>query len=136
MSDCVFCKIVLGEIFSFKVFESENAFAFLDINPASKGHSLVVPKKHFENFEDVSEQVLKELILSVQRTAKAVKKAVGCSGFNIFVSNGKSAGQVIFHLHFHIVPRFENDSVGLNWNTVSFAEKELEQLALKIKNQF
>ncbi len=130
--ECIFCKIVRGEIPSKKVFEGRGVIAFLDINPASKGHTLVIPKKHFENFLDISEEDLKELIVSAQKIAKAVQKATASEGFNIHVSTGKAAGQVVFHLHIHIVPRTSNDNVGLKWTHVSYAEGEAQELLEKI----
>jgi len=132
MPDCIFCKIVEGSIPSAKVFESESVLAFLDISPASKGHTLVVPKKHYENFSAVPEKELKELMGAVQKISKAVVSATGKESFNIHVSNGRPAGQVIFHLHIHIIPRSENDSVGLVWSHTEYGENEAGELARKI----
>ena len=130
--ECIFCKIVRGEIPSAKVFEDQRVFAFLDINPASKGHTLVIPKKHFENFLVIPEKELKELIASTQKIAKAVQKATASEGFNIHVSHGKAAGQVVFHLHIHIIPRNSSDNVGLKWPHVEYSEGEAKKLAEKI----
>ena len=136
MDDCIFCKIVKGEIPSTKLIETEHAFAFLDINPASKGHSLVIPKKHFTDFEEIPSEELSELIKMVQKVAIAVKKSLNAEGFNIHVSNGKTAGQVVFHLHFHIIPRSTGDSIGLTWTHKEYSEGEVLKVAEKIKKLF
>ena len=107
--NCIFCKIISNEIPSQKIFEDGNTFAFLDINPASKGHVLVIPKKHYETLVDVPEEELKQLIVSVKKIAQAILKATKASGFNVLQNNGKVAGQLVNHIHFHVIPRFEND---------------------------
>lgn len=109
MTDCVFCKIVAGEIPAQKVAESTNFIAMLDIAPASIGHTLVIPKKHSTNLLDLPEYTGNELIEFVQRVATAVISATGDDGFNLVLNNGKSAGQVVFHTHFHIIPRKMGD---------------------------
>jgi histidine triad (HIT) family protein len=131
MVECVFCKIVRGEVPSTKLFEDETKMAFLDIFPAAKGHALVIPKKHFESFLEVPREELKELIVLVQDLAKKIVKAVNAEGFNVYQSNGVVAGQTINHMHFHIIPRFKGDGLPLKWKQSKPEKPELEAL----KNQ-
>lgn len=131
MEDCIFCKIVKGEIPCSKVYEDENIFAFLDIAPVHKGHTLVIPKKHFETILDIPEQELKELILAVKKVAIAVEKGVDADGFVVTMSNKKAAGQVVPHAHFHIIPRFEDDGLK-HWPKIEYKEGELEEYKNKI----
>ena len=113
MEDCIFCKIVKGEVDSYKIFENEKAIACLDLGPIARGHTLVIPKGHFENIYDIPEQDLKDVILAVKATAKILKEKLSPTGINLLQRNGSGAGQEVMHLHFHLVPRFGNDSVAL-----------------------
>lgn len=107
--DCLFCKIITGEIPSEKVYEDERSFAFLDIKPINPGHTLLVPKKHFANIYETPDDVLVGLAPTVKKLSIAVKKAVKADGVIVSMNNEPAAGQVIFHAHIHIVPRFKND---------------------------
>ena len=133
--NCIFCKIISNEIPSQKIFEDENTFAFLDINPASKGHALVIPKKHYETLVDVPEEELKQLIVSVKKIAQAILKATKASGFNVLQNNGKVAGQLVNHIHFHVIPRFENDSIKFSIASNQEDVSELEKTAELIKKE-
>ena len=114
MENCIFCKIAGGKILSAKIYEDKNTIAFLDIAPISSGHSLVVPKKHSVNLLDIDEEDAVETMKTVRKIAKAVSKANNNCDVNIEMNNGKNAGQVVFHTHIHVIPRFEND--GHDWN--------------------
>jgi histidine triad (HIT) family protein len=135
MQDCVFCRIVKGEIPSARIFESNSAIAFLDVAPAAKGHALVIPKKHFETLFDVPEKDLREIIVAVKNVASAVVDAAEADGFNIIQSNGVSAGQVIPHVHFHIIPRKQGDELSFEWGHIELDKEELEALREKVKNR-
>lgn len=111
MSDCLFCKIIDKSIPSTGVYEDENVYAFLDIKPVNPGHVLVVPKKHSDGFHDADPEVLKSWIVTTQKIAKAVTAALQTDGFNLELNNGAIAGQVIPHLHLHIVPRRPDDGL-------------------------
>lgn len=111
--NCLFCKIVEGVVPSFKIYEDEQALAFLDINPFEEGHCLVIPKYHAETLPDLPEDVFVGFSHAIHRTAKLVKEKLGSDGFNVLQSNGKCATQVIPHVHFHIIPRWNNRP--LNW---------------------
>ncbi|MFH1129651.1 MAG: HIT family protein [Patescibacteria group bacterium] len=136
MTDCIFCKIVKGEIPSFKVFENDKVFCFLDINPLTRGHALVIPKNHVENVFDVSEEDLKEIIIVVKNLSEKMKKVWGIEGVNIMNASGKASEQSVFHLHFHIVPRRTEDGLEMNkwWGSKNYKAdfEELKQLAEKI----
>jgi len=113
MEDCIFCKIVEGKVESYKIFENEKAIACLDLGPIARGHTLVISKGHFENIYDIPEQDLKDVILAVKATADILKEKLNPTGINLLQRNGRGAGQEIKHLHFHLIPRFDNDSVAL-----------------------
>lgn len=135
MSDCIFCKIISGEIPGNKIAENDLAIAFLDIAPLNKGHSLVIPKKHFENIEDIEEEDLKAVIALTKKVANSVKKAVRADGINLYQCNEPAAQQVVMHYHMHIIPRFEGDDLGFAWNTKEFSEKETTELLERIKKE-
>lgn len=107
---CIFCKIIDAEIPCFKLYEDDLVIAYLDINPFTLGHTLVVPKKHSEGLLDTDPTVLAEIIKRVQHIAAHLKTALPCDGFNVLQNNGECAGQTVHHLHFHIVPRYNNDA--------------------------
>ena len=107
MTDCIFCKIMAGEIPCTKVYEDDNIFAFLDISPVYKGHTLVIPKIHCASINDIEEEVLHKWMSGVQKVAKAVQSGTGVKGVNLIMNNGSTAGQIVFHAHMHIIPRAE-----------------------------
>jgi histidine triad (HIT) family protein len=111
--DCIFCKIVKNEIPSYKVFENEHVLAFLDIAPASPGHTLVIPKKHWQNMEDIPEDELQNLILGVKTIGKLLKEKLNIVGYNVLTNNDPVAGQIVPHIHWHIIPRAQDDGLRL-----------------------
>lgn len=134
MTDCLFCKIVAKEIPSAVVYEDDAVVAFLDIKPVNPGHTLVVPKTHSDGFHDADPETLKKLILVTQKIANAVASAMGTTGFNLEENNGAIAGQVIPHLHFHIVPRRPDDGLK-HWPGTAYAEGEPAKVAALIKER-
>jgi histidine triad (HIT) family protein len=131
MEDCIFCKIVKGEIPSYKIYEDDLVFAFLDINPTSLGHTLIVPKKHNKDIFDIEEEYLKRIILVSKKIAQRMKEVIDCDGVNIFNNSGSSAGQIIFHCHFHVIPRKTGDNV--DFKSIKVSNEELEEVANKLK---
>ncbi|MEE3467385.1 MAG: HIT family protein [Eubacterium sp.] len=115
MSDCIFCKIIAGEIPSTTVYEDADVKAILDVNPAAKGHVIVLPKAHAENVFEISDEDLSKAICVAKRIAAALKKTYNCDGVNILQNNGEAAGQTVFHLHIHVIPRFVGDTVSIGW---------------------
>jgi histidine triad (HIT) family protein len=132
--DCIFCKIISGEIPSYKIYEDEKSLAFLDIGPVSHGHALIVPKKHYTNFEEISEEDLCHVIMTVKKIGKAIKESLSIEGYNVTVNNDPIAGQIVPHLHFHIIPRVEGDGLKL-WAGGEYKEGEALTVAEKIKKQ-
>ena len=132
--DCVFCKIINGEIPANKIYEDDKVLAFLDINPVNPGHTLVIPKKHSENLIDTADEDLCAIIKAVKKIAPAIVKTVEAGGFNLGVNNGAAAGQLVNHLHFHIMPRSDNDGLEL-WPGRPYEEGQAKQIAEKIKKE-
>ncbi len=134
MVDCIFCKIVQGEIPVVKLMEDKLNLAFLDARPRSPGHTLVIPKKHYEKLEDMPEEEAKEFFGFMHKLTKAVPGAVNAQGFNLGVNNGKAAGQEVMHVHFNIIPRFEEDQGSPIQGLVQVEVKEdPKEIAKRIK---
>ncbi len=110
-NNCIFCAIAAGEIPSFKIYEDEFVLAYLDINPFTEGHTLVIPKTHAEGLLDADDALLATVIARVKKVAAHIKTALPCDGFNILQNNGEAAGQSVKHLHFHIVPRYGKEPI-------------------------
>lgn len=130
--NCVFCKIVAGEIPAAKVYEDEDTLAFLDIRPINQGHTLLITKRHFPNFLETPAEVISSLIPKLQKVARAVKKGTDADGVNISVNNDRAAGQLVFHTHFHIIPRFFDDGLK-HWGQRQYNNGEIEKVAANIK---
>ena len=131
MDGCVFCKIVKGKIPSAKVYEDDKILAFLDIGPVNKGHTLVIPKQHYETMLDLPDKLLKEMIIAVKKMVQAIKEGVNADGVNLLMSNYKAAGQVVPHAHFHILPRFSNDGLK-HWPQGKYLGEEMNRIKEKI----
>ena len=132
--NCIFCKIVRGDIPCFKVYEDNYTLAFLDIAPVRPGHVLVIPKFHFTNLDDVDEVMLASMVRTAQRVGVAMKKALGTKGYNIIINNGSVAGQLIDHCHIHLIPRQEKDGLA-PWPQGKYADGEASKIAAKIKDK-
>lgn len=135
MENCLFCKIINGEIPSTKVYEDEHVFAFMDIMPLSKGHTLLIPKQHCKDLFEMPEEVAGNLYKAAPKVANAIKNAFNPIGLNTVNNNGAAAGQTVFHFHLHLIPRY-NDTEGLNvqWNAKNGDLVEIAQVAEQIKN--
>ncbi len=131
--DDIFLKIIRGEVPSAKIYEDEHTFAFLDIRPANKGHTLVVPKTHARNVFDIDAETFAHMARSAQRVARALKDVLGAPGVNITMNNESAAGQDVFHAHMHVIPRFEDDHVFARAPHVHYGEGEMEEVAAKIR---
>lgn len=130
--DCIFCKIIASEIPSYKVYEDEKVYAFLDIAPVNYGHILVVPKKHAANLEEVEVSELEPLMKAVKMLGAAIIKSSVAEGYNVVVNNNAVAGQIVSHLHFHIIPRNGDDGLSA-WPGGKYADGEAEEVLNKIK---
>lgn len=128
--DCVFCKIIAGELPSAKVFENDDVYAFLDLGQVTKGHTLVIPKAHQKDIYDLTEDVAGKLFSVVPKIARAVKKQFQPVGINLLNNNEKAAMQTVFHYHIHIIPRYGNDDgFGLKWETHETSQEDMKQIA-------
>jgi len=130
--DCIFCKIVKGEITCAKVYENHRYIAFLDTGPVNPGHTLVIPKEHYEDLLNTPDNVLDGMLNDSKKIAKAVLQAVGADGFNLGINVGKTSGQLVSHLHIHIMPRFPNDGHHL-FKQGKYAEGEMQKVANRIR---
>jgi histidine triad (HIT) family protein len=135
MAGCVFCKIVAGEIPAAKLVEAESVTSFLDVNPVNLGHALIVPKRHLMSLLDLTDEELQAAILVARRVAAAVRGATGSSAFNILQNDGRAAGQVVEHVHFHVIPRHHSDGFAFGWRQLSYKEGELSALLQAIKKR-
>lgn len=134
-TDCIFCKIINGEIPSAKVYEDEDVYAFLDISQNTKGHTLVIPKEHSKNIYETDEKVAAKVFSQVPKIANAIREAFQPAGINILNNNEAPAGQSVFHLHLHLIPRYdETDGFGLKWITHEddYSGEDLADLAKAI----
>ena len=132
--DCIFCKLIKKEIKTKIIYEDSKTFAFLDVRPASHkgGHTLVIPKKHYELLTDIPKPELSALIETVKKVTKALLKFA--DGVNVLQNNKPAAGQAIFHAHFHLIPRYKNDKIIIEkWAPHSYKEGEMEKVGNKIK---
>ena len=132
--DCIFCKIANGEIPSTTIYEDDEFRAILDISPAAKGHTLILPKNHYDNAYEMDCEAAAKVFPLAAKIAKAMKQAMGCDGVNILQNNEEAAGQTVFHFHTHIIPRYADDSVNVNWKPLETESAEQEQIAQKIKS--
>jgi len=135
--DCLFCKIAAGEIPSTKVFEDQTVLAFMDINPLSQGHLLVIPKEHFPTVYEIEPQALTAVFQTARRLAQALKKALDMPGLNLIQSNGRAASQVIDHFHLHLIPRWPGDALAqaMAWELKPGKMEEIGATAERIKNE-
>lgn len=132
---CIFCKIVKGDIPSTRVYEDDDVLAFMDIGPIVKGHTLVIPKTHYDPITQAPDDVLAKVIAVVKKIADAQMKGLKADGINIHQSNGATAGQQVPHLHFHVIPRFADDGHRWNWAAKAYENPaEMQKLATLIKS--
>jgi len=139
-SECIFCKIAAGELSSAKVYEDTDIIAFLDIAPVVKGHTLVVPRKHFSLITDTPPDLLAKAIKVARRIAVAQVAALNADGLNVTQANGEIAGQVVPHIHFHVIPRFEKDGPPPQWQQGEYSSPEeihsiAERLRLAVEDE-
>jgi histidine triad (HIT) family protein len=137
MGDCIFCKIINGEIPSAKVFENEHVYAFLDISQVTKGHTLVVPKVHKENIYELTPVIASKVFEVVPQIANSIKNNFQPEGLNLLNNNGEKAGQSVFHYHMHIIPRYgKGDGFGAVWkpHTDEYTPEQLNEIATSIKD--
>ncbi len=130
--ECIFCKIASGVAPSFKIYEDEHSLAFMDINPYNEGHSLAIPKAHFNNLLDVSADAMAATINAAQRAAQAIEKTMSPDGINLIQANGPGAAQSVMHFHIHVLPRKFGDEAPINWGLRPGNQAVIAELAEKL----
>ncbi len=133
MPDCIFCKIIEGEVPAAKLIETDKVVSFLDIHPVNPGHALVVPKRHVASFLDLQQDELHTTIFIAKRVAGAVTEATDSPAFNILQNTGEAAGQLIGHVHVHVIPRKPDDGFSLGWRQLEYEEGQMEALQARIE---
>ena len=133
MGDCIFCKIAKGSIPSKTVYEDSHFRVFMDVNPATDGHCLIIPKEHFDNIYDLDAETAGKLFSLATCIARAMRDALGCGGINVVQNNGLIAGQTVNHFHLHLIPRYEDDGQHLLWVPHEADPEKLEELRKKIR---
>ncbi len=134
--NCLFCKMVAGQIPVTKVYEDEVVLVFLDIGPISDGHTLVIPKQHLERLDDCPAELLGRVFSHLGKIAGAVATAMNSDGYNLLCNNGRAAGQIVEHLHFHIIPRNAGDGLFGSWPSYKYEEGKIEAIAGEIRRSF
>lgn len=135
-ANCIFCKIIDGDIPSKTLYEDEEFKVIFDIAPASKGHVIILPKYHAANIFELPEEVTAKAFVMAKKVATVLKTVLKCDGVNILQNNGEAAGQTVFHLHIHVIPRWDNDNMGLLWKQGEADPAVLEEIIKETKDLF
>lgn len=135
MSECVYCSIVDGDVPAYRVYEDDNSLAFLDIEPATPGHTLVIPKTHYETTTDMPKSLAGEVFQTVQRVSCALESVYHLDDFNVVQANGVAAGQEVFHAHVHDIPRYGDDSLILGWSGEPADQTAHEEVAARFERR-
>ncbi|MGN0348284.1 MAG: HIT family protein [Roseburia sp.] len=132
---CIFCKIIADEIPSYTIYEDEEFRVILDVNPASKGHALILPKEHYANIYEIEEELASRAMRLAKKLAVHMTEVLACDGFNLLQNNHQTAGQTVFHFHMHLIPRYKNakNSDILIWNHENFTSEEMEEVKNALK---
>ena len=133
--NCIFCKIAAGEIPSATLYEDQDFRVILDIEPASKGHALILPKEHYANLYELDDEVAAKALVLAKNMITKLTTVLGCDGYNIVQNNGPAAGQTVFHFHMHLIPRYENDSVKIGWKMGKLTDEDREEILKKISER-
>jgi len=130
--DCIFCKLANGDIPTNVVYEDEDFTVIMDAAPATKGHSLILPKEHYANIYELDEEIAGKVFKLAKKLASEMTEKLGCDGFNIVQNNGETAGQTVFHFHMHLIPRYENDGQSILWNPTNPSKEEQAEILAKL----
>ena len=134
MDNCIFCKIIAGEIPCAKIYEDELVLAFLDISPINFGHTLVIPKEHHQSSATIPEAVAGRMFHVASRIGVALKRKLDCDAFNLHLADGTAAGQVVMHAHLHVIPRGVEDGFRWNWRQLKYEDGQLPEIAEQLKS--
>ena len=133
--DCIFCKIAAGDIPSATIYEDEDFRVILDIEPASKGHALILPKEHYANLYELSDELVAKVLLVAKKVITAMTEVLGCDGYNVLQNNGEVAGQTVFHFHMHLIPRYKDDDVNIKWKPGTLTEELKAEIVSKMNKK-
>lgn len=134
-SNCIFCKIIAGEIPSATVYEDEDFKVIMDIAPAAKGHLVLLAKRHCADLFELDGLTASKGLIVARKLAIALKEELGCDGINLLQNNGEAAGQSVFHFHMHLIPRYNNDGMNIPWEHLRYIDGEMADLAAAIKGR-
>lgn len=132
-NNCIFCKIANGEIPAATVYEDADFRVILDLSPASKGHALILPKEHYANLFELDDKVAEKVLLVAKKVTSKMREILKCDGYNLVQNNGEAAGQTVNHFHLHLIPRYEGDHVGIQWNPGTLSEEVKEEILSKFQ---
>ena len=121
--NCIFCKIAAGDIPSATIYEDNDFRVILDIEPASKGHALILPKEHYANLYELSDDLASKALIVAKKVITKMTSILGCDGYNVVQNNGEAAGQTVFHFHIHLIPRYKDDNVNIGWSQGNLTEE-------------
>lgn len=133
--NCIFCKIAAGEIPSVTLYEDEDFRVILDIEPASKGHALILPKAHYANLYELPDELAAKVLVLAKKMVTALTDILGCDGYNVVQNNGAVAGQTVFHFHMHLIPRYKNDTVTIGWKPGKLTDEVKEEIIKKLNER-
>jgi histidine triad (HIT) family protein len=131
-NNCIFCRIIAGQIPSATIYEDEDFKVILDISPAAKGHAIILPKRHSDNLFELDDKSAAKALTVAKKVATAIKEEFHCDGINMLQNNGEAAGQSVFHFHIHLIPRYTSDTVKMSWSQGSYVDGELAEVAKSI----
>lgn len=132
--NCIFCKILAGDIPSYKIFEDDEFAVILDAGPATRGHALIIPKEHYRDLYEMPEELAAKAFVLGKKLIVPLKKILGAAGYNLVQNNGEAAGQTVPHFHLHLIPRYPNDNSGMGWNMGKLESDEAEAILREIKD--
>ncbi len=130
--NCIFCKIAAGEIPSTTIYEDDDFRVILDIEPASKGHALILPKEHYANLYELDEAVAAKALVVAKKVITEMTEVLGCEGYNVLQNNGPVAGQTVFHFHMHLIPRYKDDNVKIGWKLGKLTDEVKQEIIAKL----
>lgn len=133
--NCIFCKIAAGEIPSATLYEDDDFRVILDIEPASKGHALILPKEHYANLYELDDKLAAKAMVLAKKMVTKLTAILGCDGYNVVQNNGTVAGQTVFHFHMHLIPRYQGDGVKLGWKQGTLTDEVKEEILTKIREK-
>lgn len=133
--NCIFCKIAAGEIPSATLYEDDDFRVILDIEPASKGHALILPKEHYANLYELDDKLAAKAMVLAKKMVTKLTDILGCDGYNVVQNNGTVAGQTVFHFHMHLIPRYQGDGVKLGWKQGTLTDEVKEEILTKIREK-